>query len=446
MKKLLFTLCMLAGLYACSTMDAPEPAATAPADSAPITSIVRTPEEARTLAAEAFTNFYGTSRSLAHIKNVRTFTAASPSRSGAATDTTFYVVNLDDNQGYAVIAARRDIEPVLAVTESGNIESIDSIENPGAKMFFEELNYAHNIELDRDKIDSTTILQWNYDIGYGPINNTGQTEYREVRTLRANHKIDNRAPFEWGQIYPEGISCPNGVAGCTNVATALAFSYFNYPKSFDDSHGNIITLDWTGIKQHKKSFNSYNYIDNCFNAHQQLSQLCAALGRRNGSEYISYSYSNPLYNATGTALSPAYETIKSYFPNSSEIKNGIPDAYQSLGIGIIFVSGRPNIDISGHDFIIDGYNHQEYKVEYYKREPLQKEWTFIRSSTCYINYNHVNWGWNGADNGYFSLSCLKNSEGYEYDGDRTSTKYDFGGYVRYFIVNPTLEINETIDK
>lgn len=413
-------------------MDAPEPAATAPAYSAPVTSIVRTPEEARTLAAEAFADFYGTSRSLARIKDVRTFTAAAPSRSGAAPDTTFYVVNLDDNQGYAVIAASRDVEPVLAVTESGNIESIDSIENPGAKMFFDCLNLSR--EGNYHPIDSSTIILPNPGWTGGDVNPWLDTpQYKDVVSTK-DFKSDLRAPFAWGQIYPEGLKFPNGTAGCANVATALIFSYFEYPVYFDNGMGKMVTFDWDNIKIHKQSFDYYyDYINDGCNAdrgrhpHTNLSEACYAIGLRNNSTYFE--------TETGVTISDAHNTIKAYFPKTTDIIEGKPNAYEIIGDGIIYTRAQQSEEsVGGHVFVIDGYNHQTITTTTMKRDPQQAEWYPIRTVTTTMDYNHINWGWNGVDNGYFRIGLFGLRQGDDYDGPKSSSGASYQVGFRYFVV------------
>lgn len=430
MKKYILAFCMLAGLYACSTMDAPEPAATAPADSAHVTSIVRTPEEARTLAAEAFADFYGTSRSLARIKDVRTFTAAAPSRSGAATDTTFYVVNLDDNQGYAVIAASRNVEPVLAVTESGNIESIDSIENPGAKMFFETLTFEKDPNR-RPINDSLTTIQPNPGWPGGDVNPWPNTTQYKTDVKIVDNKIENRTPFEWGQLTPEGVLFDNGVAGCDNTACMLAFSYFEHPKQIT-AEGITTNLDWPLIKTNKRTFPILLYkpdIEILTPAEQNLARGCHAVG------VLNKSYPANEGKSTETIFANTYNTIKSFFPKTKIVYNEEPDAYSSLGNGVILVRASRENTKAGHVFIIDGYNHQVTTTTRYKREPGESLWDVISRSSTSCNYNHINWGWNGTDNGYFKVGVFDSSNASEYDNLTDNISYNYTTGFIYLIIS-----------
>ena len=432
MKKLLFVALAAFGLWACSSQE--EPQVPVLNESMPQTELTyaRTPEEAVNFTLDAYNHFYGESRSIPEIKNVRTF-KSQQGRSSESSDTSFYVVNLENNGGYAVIAANPYIEPVLAITENGNIESLDDIENPGAAMFFNQL-YSFLLPPNVKPAfgDSLTDLRWNYDIGYGPINDTGENEYR-TETYVDDNKSELRAPFNWGQRYPEGIYCPNGLSGCTNTATALVFSYFAYPTEFDDLHGNVVAIDWDSVRAHKQSTNE-NQMDGCATqaGHTSLARLCRALGVRNNSTYSM----NPW--GTGTALEPAYNTVTAYYGTVSDIYNGMPYAYRDMQMGVIMVFAFA-IDKygskCGHTFVIDGFNHQEIITETLMRKPLQRDWTTISKSSRWADYNHVNWGWNGSDNGYYSIGCLDPNNAYYYDGRKEDSAYtNFNIETKYFVV------------
>ena len=54
----------------------------------------------------------------------------------------------------------------------------------------------------------------------------------------------------------------------------------------------------------------------------------------------------------------------------------------------------------GHEFVIDGYNGNELF--------------------------HINWGWGGADNGYFALSVLNTNENYPIGARESTAGYSMG--------------------
>lgn len=406
MKRNLFIVIVAAVMWACSQTDEPQMPTQSIKDEQTALTGTRTPEEAKACAIEAFTSFYGMSRALPIVKDVNVYGTDGLGRS-ASGDTTFYVVNLEDNGGYAVIAADRQVQPVLAVTEAGNIEDIDSIENPGAKMFFNALK-SRSIGGNFHPIDSTTIIRPIYDINY---------EYKTTHSV-SEEIVGPRVDFAWGQHFPEGMYFSNGYAGCGNIALVLALSYFEEPKSFVTKDGNVLSINWELIKEHKKSsVIKYGY-DACGSmmeapCHVELARLCYEIGLLNNSilkDDGTSTYSNTVRN-----------TAKSICKNLtiSDMDYSKPKASSIIGDGILYVSAHRSAGNSGHSFIIDGYKIERTTVTTARR-PINSTtiyWEVIDSYTVVSgDYNHINWGWNGTDNGYFKVGFF-NPDPYDYDKD-----------------------------
>ena len=424
MKKLSILACLAAFVWSCAESESLRVPDAEVVGGSPM-SAVRSDEEAIACALDAFATFYGTSRSLALIKDVRCFTSPSESRS-SDNDTLFYVVNTEDNQGYAVIAASRAETPVLAVTERGNIENLDDIENPGAAMFFDALRFnADNLR----PIDSTAIIRPNpWWSGGDPTPGIypPTPRYKENVDIQ-EYKVEPRANLAWGQERPEGLLFPNKVAGCGNIATMLVFSYFEYPTSlYKDSR---VYLNWEIIKQHKQS-GYFKYRDECGDdstalAHSLLSRACYTLSRMNGSMYED--------GGTPTPLKNLYNNISQYHI-TSELYSGMPCAYESIGDGIIFVAADRGAKKTGHAFIIDGYHHRVTTVEQLKQEPGKDGWEVIGRSVSSLSYNHINWGWNGLDNGYFRKDIYDTAKAESYDGFHLGDSLNYIRNFKYFVV------------
>lgn len=86
--------------------------------------LMRSPEEAIDIAQRAYEEFYGdatpSSRGRSVIDCSRPVEVVRCARSrGGSSDTLLYIVNFVDDQGFAVIAAPRAADELLAVTEAG---------------------------------------------------------------------------------------------------------------------------------------------------------------------------------------------------------------------------------------------------------------------------------------------------------------------------------------
>ena len=391
MKRNLFIVIVAAVMWACSQTDEPQMPTQSIKDEQTALTGTRTPEEAKACAIEAFTSFYGMSRALPIVKDVNVYGTDGLGRS-TDSDTTFYVVNLEDNGGYAVIAADRQEQPVLAVTEAGNIEDIDSIENPGARMFFKAMvTPGHNFQ----PIDSTTIIRPIYDINY---------EYKTTSSV-SEKIVGPHADFAWGQLYPEGMYFSNGYAGCGNVACVLSLSYFEEPKVFMSKDFDAVKVDWNLIKQHKKSFTSPFDTDVCgdMNAlpHKALAELCYEIGRLNKSDLKE--------GGTNTYIEDVRQTIINICSNIKvyEICKKMPQASTILGDGMIYVRANEYGASVGHAFVIDGFKTETTTIATWRRPKNGIYWDLVDTySSITGNYNHINWGWNGLDNGYYKVDVF----------------------------------------
>lgn len=181
------------------------------------------------------------------------------SRTGVA-DTTMYIVNYPENDGFAVVSANTATEGLLAVTENGHFTTIDDIDNPGMKMFMENA--------------TAYVAKAPFIKGGGGIIGVN---FRKIVNDTIEYIVKNVSPRvknAWGQDYPLGKYCPNGYTGCTALAGFEALSYIECPNQYElyfpGSNDEIITLDWTAIK------NGYD-MDNAAKVCREIGQQIGAI-------------------------------------------------------------------------------------------------------------------------------------------------------------------------
>lgn len=431
MKKLLFAALAAFGLWACSSQEEPQlPVQDEGMPETEFASVIRTPEEAKACAINAFSRFYGMSRAIMPIKDVRCVKSKTGSRS-AISDTLYYIVNTENNDGYAIIAANREVEPVLAVTESGNIEDPGNVENPGLAMYLDDMAdcLSHTLDYEFKRDDSLTTIRPMYPID----------PFTETRTTTSTSETisEPRAPYKWGQDFPEGYYFPNKIAGCSNIASVLAMSYFEEPKQYPINR-KMETIDWATIKSHKISGYVFSE-DNCGSgidapAHKALAHLCWGISEQNRCSYKE------------TETSTSISNVRKMFVNSiptlsvSDIIEGRPKA-QDYSKNSIILMRAAFTDITGkdrgHEFIIDGYLTKSSTTTVAQRKLGEKFWTVISQSTTYSYYNHINWGWNGLDNGYFYYSEYDTGAAERYDNPYqfNNSGYAFTKDYRFFVIH-----------
>lgn len=331
------------------------------------------------------------------------------SRSTSSTsnnDTLLYIFNFNDEQGFAVVSASRQTEGLIAVTESGSYDPAVSTGNPGFEMYMNTAK-AYVEYKDKTSVTKDGTMQSRSD----------NRMYKPVYDTVYYQKIEPKVSVRWGQEGVMGQYCPNGVSGCSNTAAAQIMSYFKYPNSleltFDEKDVNLTALNWTEIVN--RTYTYYTYMDD---VNKQIGRLVRQIGELSGSKY--YSYENPDNNCTETSFKNSRNTMLSLNYNVGSITNynqiltdngatnpdvGYPLAYALASGKLIYMKGG-NSNGEGHAWVVDGC----FYVKALHRMMCTYDGTnwFVAQElgterTC---HNHINWGWDGAQNGYFESTIL----------------------------------------
>lgn len=351
----------------------------------------------------------------------------SRTRSGEyRTDTLMYVFNFADNEGFAIIAAPKNVNALLAITESGNYDFDQPTEVEGFKLFVEMAKKYVEREMQANRFPPF----------YPPVKDT-------VTTL-----ISSKNPLvtvKWGQAFPEGLYCPNTVCGCANTAAIQIFSYYEYPTyinlTFSQRERDNISINWTELKKHNRGDSCYASHTNCLatiDSHKKIGELarqCAVYAQSifyDGTTQISntaplpYGYTNYVKwndGATGTiindvvdmieAMGYARPTFSAYYSKCTQtpLNSNKP----------IFMGGQGAV--GGHAWIIDGYKYYEDVITDHNTEPATV-------TTSYRYYNHVNWGWYGNSDGYYFDGIFDANDAYSYDNPSYGiSHYSFTDYL-----------------
>lgn len=205
---------------------------------------------------------------------------------------------------------------------------------------------------------------------------------------RAN--IEPLLTCRWGQDAPYNNMCPSKYpTGCTATATAQIMYYYRYPEK---GTGSISYTSGTSTYSTDFSKSTYNWnamLDKVTNSSSAEAKEAVALLMKDigygtqmnyqRSESVGYSYN------AGYALSTYFSYDKSV---NFALRKMYSDEewdeliYNELAEGRpIVYSGYSQDGNSGHTFVCDGYKDGNY---------------------------HINFGWDGQYDGYFSLDNLLN--------------------------------------
>lgn len=311
--------------------------------------------------------------------------------SNGSNDTLMYVFNFEDNKGFAVVSALKSTEALLAVTEKGNYD-------PEVGSDVENFNYF--MEKAKDYVAKSPILRFPPDI---PLPESRDSFAYENTT---------QGPFltvEWGELYPEGELCPNGLSGCANTAMAQVMSYYGLPTGIDINYPgadvSYQALNWTQMKAHQTG-HAVGFCQTT-TTHQAISRLLRQLGKMSVSSYTT----DPLLGTPRTytvslvkvphvldSLGYAY-TNWSMYDFDNHIKNQLNAQHPLILDGESVHHGIT----TSHNWVVDGYIISK-TYHYVLVHPLgnTNEWVIDSVTVTTKKLCHYNWGWYGDCNGYFA--------------------------------------------
>ena len=315
----------------------------------------------------------------------------------------FYLFNTEDNQGFVIVSGDDRTEEILGYSDHGNID-LDNIPD-NMKALFDI--YRKEIKSLENKSNTNNVVRPTRD-AVAPI----------IKT-------------QWGQRYPYNLMCPeisgqHAVTGCGPTAIAQVLYHYKWPKIENpplDGYGFVsefpaTTFNWEEIR--------YDYKNGNFTESEAMA--VAELMRYVGQKLLVD------YGLNGTALwwdwlTGGITTIKckdnkvlplfmdfDYNPNMVGIRRSYTT--RSYWEDVIYnevYEGRPVLITAGitsgaHDFVCDGYDGN--------------------------GYFHLNWGWDGINDGYYLLTTIDLYEpDLSNDGNQISTHNQFA----YIGIRPSKE-------
>ena len=277
-------------------------------------------------------------------------------------DEAFYLCS--SPSGYVIVSADIYMDPILGYSDTP-LDGLDSL--PEGLQYLLDL-YAKEYE-------------WMVDNGYMAISSSYSPSLQAVSVTKGP-----LITTQWGQEEPYNNNCPtrNGVrclTGCVATAMAQIMNYYRYP--------NDGTFDWDNMDD--------TYVSYTADQAAAVAKLMRSCGSAVGMSYgtsASAAYDEDVDRALvsnfGYLGSLAYVNRSRASTESwnelikSEIDNLHP----------IYYSGKStnNYNSVGHAFIVDGY----------------------QTNTVGTTLFHINYGWDGYCDGYYSLGNLQGYNYYQY--------------------------------
>jgi len=405
MKKLLYSIMALSLLYSCQDADVVYKENLS--GDRTLTSSSRSMEEAIEIAVNAArmldkpqSRSVGRSASAKGVKIIRD----AESRSDVA-DSLIYVVNFDDEQGFALVPVPRIETDVLAVVDDGAYDPAAGTDNPGFNLYLEAANAYVKRQAANGGISTQAVI-------------SPALIYKTVIDTIAEYQCPPRLrPLAWGQYTPYNKYTPNGIAGSAPVAMAMIISDM-YPKrtkldyTFPERDQQFEDVVWRDLLTHKKNSAGSLEIGHVCSATNPagLHNTIGRVIRQIGAE------SNTVYNPNYTRTDPAnFEyTLKLYLPDRTitpfrTFKTNSSPEMDALNWGYLLMHAR--YSGGNHTWVAEGYHFLKTHKTVYEYDHDTKTWNPFTSETIVRHKFYFNWGWNGQYNGYYEKEVFTPYEG-----------------------------------
>lgn len=319
-----------------------------------------------------------------------------------------YVVNFDNDLGYAVLSASTTIGMnVICIAEKGHLS--EAVFTAGRQL----------LERPKDSNINEPVVQFKntYDsLFIASLILSGTVSPRQLELPDPEEPIIGGgagapgivAPMvytKWNQnISPYNNETPgNQPAGCVVTALAQILAYEEYPTQIDFGDGTF--GNWTDMKT------VYTYPQTYYSGTQEGQNQVAKLFRLLGlPEYCDVHYNDGSWALSSNAKSAlqdlGYTNVKLHFSLTDFRSLHSKVLIQLINGHPVFTSGLNSGSIYGHAWVIDGFQ---------------------------INYYHINWGWGGAADGYYNSGVFNTDNRAFYTSlDPGSTASDSHNYTSYY--------------
>ena len=325
-------------------------------------------------------------------KNLKTRAAAT------TTQQPYYVFNDDTGKGFVVVAGDDKMGEVLAYSHEAFIDMANL--NPEARYLFDSYRQVYE-ELGKNK---------------------GLTTRAKTAT-KATDDVQPMLKSKWGQDYPYSKQTQY-VTGCVATAVAQVMYYHRWPAQGKGQESYKVTFDNT-VRSADFTKSHYDW-DNMLPDYKRRNvttkqEDAVALLMNDVGIATNMQYTDRI---SGTQSYMAVRALRNYFDYDAalvtrfdegednfieivkkELRNGFP----------LYISGDPSSG-GGHAWVCDGFDEEDKF--------------------------HMNFGWNGQADGYYSLATLDvKSTGSEFNGAQLS----FNKRIQVIAIHPNKPNTPKID-
>lgn len=344
-----------------------------------------------------------------------------------------YVVNYENNEGFAILAADTKLPPVISIGDEGNFDTegfANFIQNNGATRSNSDLNPAQEIQYG---IINNSLMIPSIDID----------DYVTGVDTTIMLKCLPLVPTKWGQGWPYNCYSFNAegdlsATGCVPLAGAQTLVSLCYHHNWRPTTqlSNTYTIDWYIINRMlfagKFKFTNENETDDEVIA---VASLIRAIGEDINADYDSYY---PQVAADNFDLCNTFNKLGLKDITFTRNNDSIPitqshlfDMIVNKNYPIPTQALKSNSSGFGHSFIIDGWLRLEYSVLAYLMVEEAPGLIHRKPDNLQFNFDlvHVNFGYEGDLDGYYLPGAFDSSRDEFRDYAEENDEKNRSGYV-----------------
>ena len=314
----------------------------------------------------------------------------------------YYVYNDTKNKGFVIVSGNTEMGEILAYSTESSFEEQSA--NPGAQLL---------LNAYREAFEAVS---------------TGKNVAGATRAAAQSTKVVKPLlQTSWGQGHPYNQKTGYNYTGCVATAIAQVMKFHEWPVQGQGE--NEYTVSFDGTKKYvnfaESRYDWANMVDRYGYYYPSTAQQndAVALLMRDCGYAVNMQYSENSSSSTGYA---ALYAMKNYFQYDAVLLSKFNEGIESF-VRIIkkeltngfplYIEGMPEGGRSGHAWVLDG---------------VDKDGLF-----------HMNFGWNGQSDGYYSLTALSVLKaGSEFQGRSLS----FNRQMKIMVAHPKKPGVAAIDK
>ena len=334
------------------------------------------------------------------VKSTEIYVAKPATRSAEDTEVSFYLINYEDNEGFAMVSTDSRATPVYAYSDEGNLTPYDLENNPGLQIFMEGTieNYQNEVASPRmppDPINRPDSIIT--DLPMPTVVYNGEVYYLGITT--EDIVKEPLLTTYWHQNSPFSDNCSESVAGCGPIAAAQIMAYHKHPAQFDGH-----TYNWDAMT-------ATPTLSSGSVGGAAAAELIYDFGRIAGIDYSSGDVGVNIYQLRNTIEFFNYDCAEMPLDGSSNydvarVRENI-DNNRPVVVGGFRLN--TNNEYVGHAWVIDGYErHNAIYTYYYLDAPDVVYDTRVHTISTFF---HCNLGWGeeanrNNNNGYFNSNSF----------------------------------------